>query len=297
MDDAAATGLTAPARMRARVASGRILLVPGAFDALSARVIQRAGAEAIYFTGAGFANAQFAVPDVGLVTMTETVEQVRRIVSAIDVPLIADADTGYGGILNVVRTTRELEAAGVAAIQIEDQAIPKRCGHFSGKVVVSVEEMVGRISAACDTRRNRSLLIIARTDSRQSEGIEAAIERANLYARAGADLAFIEAPHTVAEMQRIPREVALPTVANLVEGGTTPILPAAELDRMGFRVAIYANTALRVAAKAVENAIRDLLANGGSASLEVQMLSWDERQTLVRLAEFQQLEERFAPPS
>jgi 2-methylisocitrate lyase-like PEP mutase family enzyme len=271
-------------------------LAPGAFDALSARLIQEAGAEAVYFTGAGFANSQFAVPDVGLTTMTETVEQARRIVSAVEIPVIADADTGYGGVLNVARTIRELESAGVAAIQLEDQAIPKRCGHFDRKSVVSIEEMIGRVRAACDARRDPSVLIIARTDARQSEGLDCAIERANAYAEAGADLLFIEAPLSIAEVSRIPPAVRAPAMLNLVEGGSTPIVDANELERMGFRLVIYANTALRVAAKAVGHAMSELLSKGTSTGLEDLMLSWDERQTLVRLKEYERLDERFSPP-
>ena len=281
------------ATLRSRIQDPRIIIAPGASDALSARIIEGAGAEVVYFTGAGFANSQFAVPDVGLVTMSETVEQVRRITDAVAIPVMADADTGYGGPLNIVRTVKALEGAGVAAIQIEDQVVPKRCGHFDGKTVVPPAEMVGRVRAACDARTNGDVLIIARTDALQSEGLSGAIDRAGAYADAGADMLFVEAPLTVDELREIPRSLGLPLVVNLVEGGQTPVLPAAELEAMGFRVALYANTALRVAAHAIGLAMRSLLENGSSAGLEGMMLTWDERQSLVRLPEYQRLEARY----
>jgi 2-methylisocitrate lyase-like PEP mutase family enzyme len=281
------------ATLRSRIQDPRIIIAPGASDALSARIIEGAGAEVVYFTGAGFANSQFAVPDVGLVTMSETVEQVRRITDAVAIPVMADADTGYGGPLNIVRTVKALEGAGVAAIQIEDQVVPKRCGHFDGKTVVPPAEMVGRVRAACDARTNGDVLIIARTDALQSEGLSGAIDRAGAYADAGADMLFVEAPLTVDELREIPRSLGLPLVVNLVEGGQTPVLPAAVLEAMGFRVALYANTALRVAAHAIGLAMRSLLENGSSAGLEGMMLTWDERQSLVRLPEYQRLEARY----
>lgn len=285
--------MTAAATLRARIVQPRILVAPGASDALTARVLEEAGAEVVYFTGAGFANSQFAVPDVGLTTLSETIEQVHRITQAVGLPVIADGDTGYGGPLNIVRMVKGLEHAGAAAIQIEDQAVPKRCGHFDGKVVVSSAEMVGRIKAACDARIDASLMIIARTDARQSEGLDRAIERAEIYAEAGADMLFVEAPLSIDELRTIALSLSSPLVVNLVEGGRTPLLPAAELEAIGFRVVLYANTALRVAAKAIREAIGQLLANGTSLGLEGQMLTWDERQALVRLPAFQLLEERF----
>ena len=286
--------MTQGSSLRSRLAQPGIIIAPGAFDALSARVIQEAGAEVVYATGAGFANSQFAVPDVGLTTMTETVEHVRRIVAAVDIPVVVDADTGYGGPLNVMRTVRELERAGAAAIQIEDQANPKRCGHFDRKAVVSAEEMVNRIQAACEARQDPSVVIIARTDARLAEGLEAALERAQHYAAAGADLLFVEGPTTVEELRRIPPAFSKGTVVNLVEGGVTPVVAASELETMGFSLVIYANTALRVAAKAVQSAISALLAAGTSVGLDDRMLSWDERQRLVRFADHVDLDQRFA---
>jgi len=280
--------------LRGRLKQRRIVIAPGAADALTAKLIARAGAEAVYFTGAGFANAQLGVPDIGLVTMSETVQQVGRIVDAVDVPVIADADTGYGGALNVQRTVRALSRAGAAAVQIEDQEFPKRCGHFDGKEIVSVSEMVARIRAARDAADGSDLVVIGRTDARAVEGLEAALERGVAYARAGADLIFVEAPLTRAEIRAIPVALPVPAVINFVEGGKTPILPRAELERLGFRVAIYANTALRVAAKSVRDAMAHLVRTGSSRGLEEDMLSWSERQELVGLEEFERLDRRLA---
>lgn len=281
--------------LRRRLSTGQLLIAPGAMDALSARIIQQAGGEVVYFTGAGFANSQFAVPDLGLTTLSETTEQVRRITAAVDIPIIADADTGYGGPLNVRRTVMELERAGVAGIQIEDQQEPKRCGHFDHRAVASKEVMIARVRAACDARVDPDLVIVARTDARQTEGLEAAIDRAIAYAEAGADLLFVEAPVSVQELRAIPPALPVPAVLNLVEGGRTPLLPASELQEMGFRVVLYANTALRVAAHAIQQAMTQLLANGTSAGLESKMLSWDERQNLVRLPHFERLDAQYAP--
>ncbi len=281
--------------LRHRLTHGGIVIAPGAADALSARIIEEAGADVVYFTGAGFANSQFALPDVGLTTMSEIIEQVRRVTQAVSIPVIVDADTGFGGPLNIIRAVREFERAGAAALQIEDQTVPKRCGHFDRKVVVSTAEMVSRIRAACAAREDGSLVIIARTDARQTEGLDAALARAEAYAAAGADMLFVEAPLTVDELNAIPHALSAPAVVNLVEGGLTPLLPARDLEAMGFRLIIYANTALRVAAKAVQDAISELLSVGTSAGLEHRMLSWDERQRLVRLPEFESLDERFAP--
>lgn len=280
--------------LRRRVATGGIVIAPGAADALTARLIEQAGAEAVYFTGAGFANSQFGVPDIGLVTMSETVEQVARIANAVSVPVIADADTGYGGALNVVRTVQELRRAGAAAVQLEDQQMPKRCGHFDGKDVVPIPEMVARIRAARRAAGEGGPIVIARTDARAVEGLDAALERGRAYVRAGAEWIFVEAPVSVEEIRAIPSALPVPTVINFVEGGRTPILPRADLDALGYRVAIYANTALRIAAKSVRDAMARLLRDGSSVGLEADMLSWDERQDLVKLAEFDALDRALA---
>jgi 2,3-dimethylmalate lyase len=287
--------MTSPAAaLRARLAQPEILVAPGAPDALTARVIQQAGFEAVYVTGAGFANAGLGLPDLGLASMTEVVEQVRRIAAAVDVPVIADADTGYGNALNVVRTVRELERAGAAAIQIEDQVSPKRCGHFEGKEVVPTGEMLGKIAGARYARRHPDLVLIARTDARAVEGLDRAIARGRAYAAAGADVVFVEAPRSVDELRALPAAIPAPLLANMVEGGQTPLLGADELQAMGYRVVIFANTALRVAARAVQDAMRVLRQEGTTRSLLERMLSWDERQRLVGLPDYEALARRFA---
>jgi 2-methylisocitrate lyase-like PEP mutase family enzyme len=279
-------------RLRRRLSEDRILVLPGAADAITARVIEQTGFDAAYVTGAGFANASFGRPDIGLITLTEVLEHVHRIARVVDIPLIVDADTGYGGVLNVRRTVAELEHVGASAIQIEDQAEPKRCGHFDGNSLVTTEEMVQRLAAAIDARTDPDLVIIARTDAYQSEGLDGALERAKAYVAAGADALFIEAPTSLADLKRLPGLVDAPLIANMVEGGKTPMATSADLERMGFRVALFANTALRTAVHAVQESMRVLLEEGDTASLHDRMLSWDDRQQLIGLPEMQAMEER-----
>lgn len=270
------------------------MIVPGAADALTARVIEEAGFDAVYATGAGIANASFGIPDLGLTTMTEVVGQVGRIADAVRVPVIADADTGYGGPLNVARTVRELERVGVAAIQLEDQVSPKRCGHFAGKEVIPTGEMLQKIAAARHARRDPDLLLIARTDARAPEGFAAAVARGRAYAAAGADVIFVEAPQTVEELRELPGAIPVPLLVNMVEGGKTPLLGAAELEALGYRLVIFANTALRVAVRAVQDAMRVLHRDGTTGALLERMVAWDERQRLVDLPRYEELDRRFA---
>jgi 2-methylisocitrate lyase-like PEP mutase family enzyme len=275
--------MSAAAALRRRLAERRILLVPGVTAALYARLAQRAGMEAIFITGAGVANVEFGVPDLGITTMTETVEAARRIIGAVDVPVIVDADTGYGGHLNVMRTVAELERAGAAALIIEDQREPKRCGHFEGKSLAEPLEMVGRLVAARRARSDPDLVIIARTDAIATEGLDGALRRARLYVEAGADVIFVEAPRDGGELAAIPGAVGAPCLVNMVEGGVTPLLPLAELERLGFAIALYANLALRVAASSVGEAFAILRRDGASSALADRMLSWEDRQALVGL--------------
>jgi len=281
------------AELRRRLDDERILLLPGAADALSARIAEQVGFEAVYATGAGFANGSFALPDIGLISSTEIVAHVSRIADAIDVPLIVDADTGFGGVLQVRRTVQELERAGAAAIQLEDQVMPKRCGHFDGQQVVDLEEMVQKIKIACDTRQDPDLLIIARTDACNIEGFDRAVQRGRAYADAGADVIFVEAPTNQRDLERLPSLIDAPLLANMVEGGKTPVLKADELQELGFRIALFANTALRVSALAVLDAMRTLLTDGGTHGLDDRILSWDSRQQLVRLDHYQSIETKY----
>lgn len=212
-----------PQRLKELLARRAAVTVPGAANALFARVIEELGFEAVYVTGAGIANMLLGAPDVGLTTMTEVRDTAAAIAEAVSVPIIVDADTGYGNAVNVVRTVRALERAGAAGIQIEDQVFPKKCGHFAGKDVIAREEMVQKIKAAVDTRHDQSLQIIARTDAYAVEGLERALERAQAYVAAGADATFVEAPTTLEELARIPKALDVPQVANIVFGGKTPI--------------------------------------------------------------------------
>jgi 2-methylisocitrate lyase-like PEP mutase family enzyme len=277
-------------QLRARLAEPGIVVVPGVTNALFARLAAEEGIEAVFTTGAGMANTLFGYPDLGLVTMTEIVEANRQIARAVAVPVIADADTGYGNHVNVIRTVEALEAAGVAAVVLEDQVAPKKCGHFDHKAVVAPTEMVEKLLAARTARSDPALVLVARTDAIACEGLDAALARASLYARAGADVIFVEAPTTTEEMAAIPASVSLPCLINVVEGGRTPQLPSGELGAMGFKIALYANTGLRTAAAAVRRAMRVLRTEGTTVPLAAELMSWEDRQILVRLPEWQRLD-------
>lgn len=285
--------MTRAARLRQRLASGPILVAPGAADALTARIVERTGFEAVYFTGAGFSYTHLGAPDLGLVTLTETAWRVGSVAEATQLPVVVDADDGYGGPHNVHRTVRLLEAAGAAAVQIEDQTAPKRCGHLAGKAVVPVETMVGKIQAALDARRDPDLVVIARTDARAVEGLEAALERAHRYREAGADVVFVEGPRSREELSRVARELPPPVMANMVEGGVTPPVPSAELEALGFRLVIFPGFAVRVAAAAVLRAMRVLRTEGTTDSLRGEMLSFEELNELLGLPDYEQRERRY----
>jgi 2-methylisocitrate lyase-like PEP mutase family enzyme len=279
-------------RKRLRLLLNRpgLVVAPGAATALYARIIERAGFEVVFTTGAGIANTLLGVPDIGLTTMTEIVAATRNIVDAVSLPVIADCDTGYGNHVNVLRTVREMERAGVASLFIEDQISPKRCGHFANKSVVPTHTMVEKIVAATRARQDSDLVLIARTDAIAVEGFEAAIQRARAYVAAGADMIFVEAPRTTGELAQIPHLVGAPCIVNLVEGGVTPLVANDELAQMGYKVVLYANVALRVGVYAVEQAMRTLLAEGSSQSLLDQMATWQERQEAVGLEQWETLD-------
>lgn len=275
--------------LRNQLDSGQILTVPGAFDALSASMIERTGFKAVYATGAGIANAHLGVPDLGLLTLTELVSIVKTMSAVTTVPLIVDIDTGFGGVHSVARVIHELEDLDVAAVQIEDQTFPKRCGHFEGKQVIAVEEMVEKILAIMDTRRG-DLVVIARTDAVAIEGFDAAIERACLYANAGADMIFVEAMRTEEQIRQASAHIPAPLVMNFVEGGKTPFLAIDDLEALGYRIALFANFALRVAMKALTDQLSLLHRAGTSRDLMEEMLPWGERQEAVGLSRFEALE-------
>lgn len=286
--------MTSAQTLRQLFAESGGFVVPGVPNALTAKIAEEIGFRALLFTGAGFANIELGVPDMGLTTMTEVVQQVQRIVDAVDIPVIADADTGYGNALNVRRTVRELERAGAAAILLEDQVFPKRCGHFDRKRVIPAEEMVSKLKAALDTRRDPAVVIWARTDARATLGIDEAIRRAQAYAQAGADATFVEAPLSEEELRRIPRSIPVPQMANVIEGGKTPVFPARELSAMGFKLIVNANLALRGAVKGIQTVLTALARDGGTEAVREHMITWEERQRLVGLREFEELETHYA---
>jgi 2-methylisocitrate lyase-like PEP mutase family enzyme len=288
--------MTAGQRLRQAISDRRALLVPGAANALTARIIEDLGFEAIYLTGAGLANTQLGVPDIGLVTLTEVARATAAIAGATALPLVVDADTGFGNAINVAHTVRTLERAGAAAIQLEDQSFPKRCGHFAGKELIPAAEMVGKIKAAVDARSSPDCLIVARTDARAVEGLEAAIARADSYAEAGADATFVEAPESLAELAEIPRRLGLPQVANMVVGGKTPLATRDELAAMGFGLVLYANAALQASVLAMQEVLRALRRDGSLVTVSSRLADFAERQRLVGKAEWDALEARFADP-
>lgn len=285
--------MTNSGRLKELLARRAAITVPGAANALFARVIEDLGFEAVYVTGAGIANMMLGVPDVGLTTLTEVSETVAAIADAVSVPIIVDADTGYGNAINVVRTVRALERAGAAGIQIEDQVFPKKCGHFAGKDVVAPEEMVQKIRAAVDARHDQSLQIIARTDARAVEGIDQALERARAYVAAGADATFVEAPTKLEELARIPKTLDVPQVANIVFGGKTPDPGRAKLAELGFSIVLYANAALQAALKASWEVLSVLKNEGSLQSVADRLASFEERQRAVAKDEWDAREARY----
>ena len=278
--------MTRTKRLRALIARAEILIAPGVYDAYLARCVERAGFEAVYMTGAGVSQARLGVPDLGLMSFAEMVDQAERIADALEVPLIADADTGYGNAMNVARTIRAYERAGVAACHIEDQQMPKRCGHFDEKRVVSAAEMTAKIRAALDARTDPNFVLIARTDARTVEGLEPALERANAYAEAGADVIFVESPLSEDELGVIGRTVKAPLLANMVESGKTPILPADRLEALGFSIAIHPGSIGRFIGKQLEGFLQQFRTERSTLSQIDRMLTFKEQNDIVNLPGF-----------
>ncbi len=269
------------------------LIVPGAFNALSAKVIADLGFQAIYVTGAGVTNMWFGMPDQGFMGLHEIAEHTARIRDAVEVPLIVDADTGFGNALNVVHTVRTLERAGADCIQLEDQVAPKRCGHFSGKEVVSTEEAVSKIKAAVDARRDPDFLIMARTDAAATHGFEAAVERAQKFAEAGADILFVEAVTQAEEVRTLPQRLAKPQLMNMVIGGKTPLFNADQLGELGYGIVLYANAALQGAVMGMQNALTTLRDAKEVREDSGLVTPFAERQRLVGKPVWDALEKRY----
>ena len=271
-----------------------IIVLPGAYDALTARLAERVGFSAVFTTGFGFAATVLGVPDLGLLTMSETMDRVRHIVRAVGIPLIADMDTGYGNALNVVRTVRECVSLEVAGIILEDQEWPKKCGHFEGKRVIPAEEQAAKLRAAVEARGEDDLVIIGRTDARQPLGLEEAIRRGQLYREAGADVVFIEAPRSVDELRDVARAIPdVPLFANMIEGGKTPLLSSAELRDLGYKMVVYPLSALFSAAKAVEETFRALFEQQTTASRREAMVSLGEFEEIIGVPDWKALEARY----
>ncbi|MGH7773651.1 MAG: isocitrate lyase/PEP mutase family protein [Candidatus Binatia bacterium] len=280
-------------KLRELVARRRLLVAPGAFDGLSARLVEEAGFEAVYLSGGAVARST-GVPDIGLLTMSEVIERAAQVVSVVKIPVIADADTGYGNALNLVRTVRELERVGVAAIHIEDQVTPKRCGHLEGKEVISLAEMEKKLEAALASRTDQDFMIIGRTDARAIHGLKDAIRRGKSFARLGADAVFIEAPQSEAELESIARSISeIPLMVNMFKGGKTPLLPTSRLEKMGYRIAIFPSETQRAAIHAMKEALSLLKRDGSTEAMDDRLATFQERDRLVGLGDWEQLEQQY----
>ena len=271
-----------------------IIVAPGAHNAFTAKIIEQTGGfQAVYMTGSGAAMSLLGEPDVGLLTMTEMVTQARNIANAVTLPVIADADTGYGNAINVGRTVREYEMAGVAGIHIEDQITPKKCGHFEGKQVISQHEMVGKIRAAIDAREDPDFVLIARTDARAVVGLEKTIERAQAYVKAGADVIFVEAPQSMEELKIIVRSINVPILVNMDEGTKTPMLTVRELEEMGFKIVIFPRSAPSAAARAIQELMKVLKETGTTRGFTGGIVTFEERNQITGLAKYQEIERKY----
>ncbi len=269
------------------------LVIPGVYDAMSAKIAEKTGFKAMFQTGYGTSATLFGMPDYGFISSTETIDNARRICSAVSVPVIVDADTGYGNALSVWKLVKELESAGASGIFLEDQRWPKRCGHMQGKEVISQEEYAEKLGAAIDARSSKNFIIVARTDALASEGLDAAIERGIYNKKLGADAIFIEAPKSVKEMKKIGRSINAPLVANMIEGGATPISSAENLYKMGFKIILYPLSVLFANTFATINILNELKKAGTTTKLKNKLVSFDQFNDLVELRKFRRLEKKY----
>ena len=269
------------------------LIIPGVYDAISAKIAEKAGFNAMFQTGYGTSAALFGMPDYGFVSSAETVDNARRICRAVSVPVIVDADTGYGNALSVWKLVKELESAGASGIFLEDQRWPKRCGHMQGKEVISQEEYAEKLGAAIDARSSKNFIIVARTDARATEGLDAAIERSLYNKKLGADAIFVEAPKSIQEMKKIGKAIKSPLVANMIEGGATPLISASVLNKMGFKIILYPLSVLFANTFATINILKELKKTGTTKKLSSKLVSFDQFNDLVELRKFRKLEKRY----
>jgi len=281
-------------QLRKLLRQRKAVLLPGAANALAARVIEDIGFKAIYVTGAGVANTFLGVPDIGLLSVTELASHVSAMREAVALPLIIDADTGFGNAINVTRTIQTLERSGANAIQLEDQEFPKRCGHFFGKSVISRAEMMQKIHAAVDARVDPELVIVARTDAIAVNGFDDAMERAAAYIEAGADMIFVEAPRSREQIAEIPKRLGVPQFINIVAGGLTPMIGLGELEKMGYSMVLYANTALQASIAGMQKVLGHLKAHGSLDGVSSQLASFEERQRIVSKPHFDDLEKKYS---
>lgn len=281
------------AALRARIAAAEPIVAPGAYDGMSARLVQQAGFPAVYASGGAIARST-GVPDLGLLGLERIVERVATMCDAIEVPLIADADTGYGNALNAQRAVQAFERAGAAAVHLEDQVFPKRCGHYEGKALVPVAEMAQKLRAACDARRDPDFVIIARTDAIAIEGLDGALARAGAYREAGADVIFVEAPTSRQEIERIAREVPGPKLINMFHGGKTPILPTDELVRMGYNLIFIPSDLQRAAIHAMQQTLAAINRDGHSMAVADRMVSFKDREAIIGTDDWLERDARYA---
>nr|MBF0683234.1 isocitrate lyase/PEP mutase family protein [Pseudomonas sp.] len=281
--------------LKTRLSEPRIVVAPGVYDAFTALLVEQAGIEAAYLSGASIAYTRFGRPDIGLLSLDDVANVMTNIRERVDIPLIVDADTGFGNALNVMRTVRLLERAGASAIQLEDQASPKRCGHLQGKSVISTQEMCGKIQAAVDARRDSNTVIIARTDAVATDGFEAALERAERYAQAGADMLFVEAVRSQEQMRELNQRLGglCPLMANMVEGGMTPVTPAQELEAIGYRLVIFPGGTVRALSHTLRGYFASLHTHGTTQPWREHMLSFDELNELIGTPQLLALGKRY----
>ena len=280
-------------KLSSMIKSKKPLVIPGVYDAIGAKIAEKVGFNAMFQTGYGTSATLFGMPDYGFIGATETVDNARRISNAISVPLIVDSDTGYGNALSVWKLVKELEAAGAAGIFLEDQKWPKRCGHMQGKDVISQEEYTEKLGAAIDARENKDFIIVARTDSRATEGLDKAIERGLQNKKTGADAVFIEAPKSLGEMKRIGKEIKAPLVANMIEGGATPINSAETLSKIGFNIILYPLSVLFANTFATMNILKELKNTGTTSKYKQKVVNFDQFNNLVELDKFKKMETKY----
>ncbi|ABX12152.1 putative methylisocitrate lyase [Nitrosopumilus maritimus SCM1] len=279
--------------LRSMLKSNKPLIIPGVYDAIGAKIAEKVGFDAMFQTGYGTSATLFGMPDYGFIGATETVDNARRICRAVKVPVIVDSDTGYGNALSVWKLVKELESAGASGIFLEDQRWPKRCGHMQGKEVVSQEEYTEKLGAAIDARESKDFIIVARTDARATEGLDAAIERGLQNKKTGADAVFVEAPRSIEEMKQIGKSIKAPLVANMIEGGATPISSAQDLHKMGFKIILYPLSVLFANTFATMNILQELKKTGTTSKYKNKVVNFDQFNDLVELSKFRKMEKKY----